>query len=82
FNTTVLDKWGLEGSYPSDDPNFDRDGPNSFTLTMSREKLERGRVHVPASFDNRHFHTYTQLVLLRLANNEQVWTVEARRAAH
>ncbi|CAN1310527.1 hypothetical protein LINPERPRIM_LOCUS28104 [Linum perenne] len=28
FNTTVLDKWGLEGSYPSDDPNFDRDGPN------------------------------------------------------
>ncbi|CAN1176488.1 hypothetical protein LINPERHAP2_LOCUS32569 [Linum perenne] len=82
FNTTVLDKWELEGSYPSDDPNFNRDGPNSFTLTFTREKLERGRVHVPAPFDNRHFHTYTQLVQLRLANNEQVWTVEAKRAAH
>ncbi|CAN1154553.1 hypothetical protein LINPERPRIM_LOCUS41181 [Linum perenne] len=63
-------------------PVLNLTGGVCFTLTMAREKLERGRVHVPARFDNRHFHTYTQLVQLRLANNEQVWTVEARRAAH
>ncbi|CAN1159997.1 hypothetical protein LINPERHAP2_LOCUS23048 [Linum perenne] len=54
----------------------------SFTLTITREKLERGRVHVPALFDDHHLHTYTPLVQLRLANTEQVWTVEAKKATH
>ncbi|CAN1247586.1 hypothetical protein LINPERPRIM_LOCUS6391 [Linum perenne] len=82
FNTTMLEKWGIEGSYPSEDPNFDLDGLNSFTLTITREKLERGRVHVSARFDHPHHHTYTQTVQLRLANTEQVWTVQATKAIH